>query len=49
MPASDQEVANMLLRSGKPVVLAVNKADQTGRENPDVRPPWTSSAFRRCR
>ena len=36
MTASDQEVANMLLRSGKPVVLAVNKADQTGRENPDV-------------
>ena len=26
--ASDQEVANMLLRSGKPVVLAVNKVDQ---------------------
>ena len=26
----------MLLRSRKPVVLAVNKADQTGRENPDV-------------
>ena len=36
MTASDQEVANMLLRSGKPVVLAVNKADQVGRENPDV-------------
>ena len=34
--ASDQEVANMLLRSGKPVILAVNKADQTGRENPDI-------------
>ena len=34
--AADQEVANMLLRSGKPVVLAVNKADQTGRENPDI-------------
>ena len=34
--ASDQEVANMLLRSGKPVVLAVNKADQVGRENPDI-------------
>ena len=33
MTASDQEVANMLLRSGKPVVLAVNKADQVGREN----------------
>ena len=36
MTAADQEVANMLLRSRKPVVLAVNKADQTGRENPDV-------------
>jgi len=36
MTAADQEVANMLLRSHKPVVLAVNKADQTGRENPDI-------------
>ena len=36
MTAADQEVANMLLRSKKPVVLAVNKADQVGRENPDV-------------
>ena len=36
MTAADQEVANLLLRSGKPVVLAVNKADQVGRENPDV-------------
>ena len=26
--ASDQEVASMLLRSGKPIVLAVNKVDQ---------------------
>ena len=26
--ASDQEVAGMLLRSGKPIVLAVNKVDQ---------------------
>ena len=34
--AADQEVGNMLLRAGKPVVLAVNKADQTGRENPDI-------------
>ena len=36
MTSADQDVANMLLRSKKPVVLAVNKADQTGRENPDV-------------
>jgi GTP-binding protein len=36
MTAADQEVANMLLRSRKPVILAVNKADQTGRENPDI-------------
>ena len=28
--AADQDVANMLLRSRKPVVLAVNKADSTG-------------------
>ncbi len=33
--ASDQEVAAMLLRSGKPVVLAVNKADSVGRVDPD--------------
>lgn len=36
LTASDQDVANMLLRSRKPVVLAVNKADQVGRENPDI-------------
>ena len=36
LTAADQDVANMLLRSRKPVVLAVNKADQTGRENPDI-------------
>ena len=35
LTASDQEVANMLLRSGKPVVLAVNKMDSTGAINPD--------------
>ena len=34
--ASDHEVANMLLRSGKPVVLAVNKMDSTGVTNPDI-------------
>lgn len=36
LTASDQEVANMLLRSRKPVVLAVNKADQAGPTNPDI-------------
>ena len=36
MTAADQEVANMLLRSGKPVVLAVNKMDQVGTTNPDI-------------
>lgn len=30
LTASDQEVAAMLLRSGKPIVLAVNKMDSTG-------------------
>ena len=35
MTASDQEVANMLLRSGKPIVLAVNKMDSTGVPDPD--------------
>ena len=32
--AADKDVANMLLRSRKPVVLAVNKADSTGAEDP---------------
>ncbi len=36
LTASDQEVASMLLKSGKPVVLAVNKMDSTGPENPDI-------------
>ena len=36
LTASDQEVAGMLLRSGKPVVLAVNKMDQVGNLNPDI-------------
>ena len=36
LTASDQEVANMLLRSRKPVVLAVNKMDQVGPTNPDL-------------
>lgn len=35
LTASDQEVAGMLLRSGKPIVLAVNKMDATGQVNPD--------------
>lgn len=36
MTAADQEVAGMLLRSRKPVVLAINKSDQTGLTNPDI-------------
>ena len=36
LTASDQEVANMLLRSRKPVVLAVTKMDQVGPTNPDI-------------
>ena len=35
LTASDQEVASMLLRSRKPIVLAVNKMDSTGSVNPD--------------
>ena len=35
LTASDQDVANMLLRSGKPIVLAVNKMDSVGALNPD--------------
>ena len=34
--AADKEVANRLLRSRKPVVLAVNKADSTGPTDPAV-------------
>ena len=34
--AADQEVANMLLRSKKPVVLAVNKMDSTGAVDPGI-------------
>ena len=34
--AADKDVANMLLRSRKPVVLAVNKADSTGMEDPAI-------------
>ena len=34
--AADQDVANMLLRAKKPVVLAVNKADSTGATDPGV-------------
>ena len=34
--AADKDVANMLLRSRKPVVLAVNKADSTGITDPAV-------------
>ena len=34
--AADKDVANMLLRSRKPVVLAVNKADSTGAEDPSI-------------
>ncbi|NLA87292.1 MAG: GTP-binding protein, partial [Clostridiales bacterium] len=34
--AADQEIASMLLRSRKPVVLAVNKMDSTGPTNPGI-------------
>ena len=34
--AADKDVANMLLRAGKPVILAVNKMDATGMTNPDI-------------
>ena len=36
MTAADQDVANMLLRSKKPIILAVNKLDQIGTTNPDI-------------
>ena len=34
--AADQEVAGMLQRSGKPVVLAVNKMDSIGPDDPGI-------------
>lgn len=34
--AADADVADMLLHSGKPIVLAVNKCDSIGLVNPDV-------------
>ena len=34
--AADADIASMLLRSRKPVVLAVNKCDSTGPVNPDI-------------
>ena len=34
--AADSEIAAMLLRSKKPIVLAVNKCDSTGPVNPDI-------------
>ncbi len=34
--AADQDVATMLLRSKKPVCLAVNKCDSIGKINPDI-------------
>ena len=36
MTAADQDVANMLLRCGKPVILAVNKMDSVGHTDPDI-------------
>ena len=36
LTASDQDVASMLLRARKPVILAVNKMDQVGLTNPDI-------------
>ncbi len=34
--AADADVADLLLHSGKPIVLAVNKCDSVGGVNPDV-------------
>lgn len=34
--AADEDVAGMLLKSGKPVLLAVNKMDSIGAQNPDI-------------
>ena len=34
--ATDEDVAKMLLKSGKPILLVVNKMDSTGRNHPDI-------------
>ena len=34
--ATDQDVADIMLKSGKPILLAVNKMDSTGPNNPDI-------------
>ena len=34
--SGDSDVANILLRSGRPVLLAVNKMDSVGAVNPDI-------------
>ena len=34
--AADEDVAGMLLRAGKPVILAVNKMDSTGLTDPNI-------------
>ena len=34
--AADLDVAQMLQKSGKPIILAVNKMDSTGPEHPDI-------------
>ena len=36
LTADDQEIANLLRKSGKPVVVAVNKADHVGQIPPDA-------------
>lgn len=36
MTATDQDVASMLQRSGKPVVLCVNKCDSVGTPPPEL-------------
>ena len=36
LTAADEEVARMLQKSRKPVLLAVNKMDSVGRTNPDI-------------
>ena len=40
--AADQDVAAMLLRSGKPIVLAVNKCDKPGAPEPEFMSSTTS-------
>ena len=45
MTASDQDVASMLLKSGKPIVLCVNKCDSLGSTPPEIYEFYNKGAY----